>query len=51
MELVMSAQEDSTPWPILEEGLEEGGVGGTLNGRGYFSQLGRVRRKPCKLKD
>jgi len=50
MELVMSAQEDSTPWPILGDGLDEGSVSGTLNGRGYFSQLGRVRRKPCKLK-
>lgn len=50
MELIMSAQEDSTPWPFLDEGLEEGSVSGTLNGRGYFSQLGRVRRKPCKLK-
>ena len=39
MELVMRSQPDSTPWvpPAAD---------GTMYGRGYFSQLGRVRRKP-----
>ena len=45
MELVMEAQDDSTPWPVVvpnENGKQ------TLLGRGSFSQLGLVRRKPCK---
>ena len=45
MELVMEAQEDATPWPVNpppENGAQP------LLGRGSFSQLGVVRRKPCK---
>ncbi len=45
MELVMEAQDDATPWPVVS--LEEKGTQ-TLLGRGSFSQLGVVRRKPCK---
>ncbi len=44
----MAAQDDPTPWPVepdaADDGLEEAG---TLHGRGYFSKLGIVRRKPC----
>ncbi|MCJ1457324.1 hypothetical protein MMC28_007692 [Mycoblastus sanguinarius] len=40
MELVMEAQEDATPWPPSEYEKEY------LFGRGSFSQLGVVRRKP-----
>lgn len=45
MELVMEAQDDSTPWPVTvsSEEAESG-----LLGRGSFSQLGIVRRKPCE---
>lgn len=45
MELVMEAQDDPTPWPVTAPG--EGRTSGLL-GRGSFSQLGFVRRKPCK---
>ena len=45
MELVMEAQEDPTPWPVNISG--ERATSGLL-GRGSFSQLGVVRRKPCK---
>ena len=45
MELVMEAQEDSTPWPLAIP--DEQATSGLL-GRGSFSQLGIVRRKPCK---
>ena len=47
MELTMSAQSDATPW------LHEALLGDTekpmpaLLGRGFFSKLGTVRRKPC----
>lgn len=40
MELVMARQNDSTPWPAPAEG-------GVL-GRGHFSLLGVVRRKPAR---
>ena len=45
MELTMEAQDDATPWPVLppNENSKQ-----TLLGRGSFSQLGVVRRKPCK---
>lgn len=42
MELVMSAQEDTEPWNYEES---EQGI---LPGRGYFSKLGVVRRKPSR---
>lgn len=45
MELVMEAQEDATPWPVDTPCNE---MPQTLLGRGSFSQLGVVRRKPCK---
>ena len=45
MELVMEAQDDPTPWPIDVPGV---GTTSRLLGRGSFSQLGIVRRKPCK---
>lgn len=40
MELTMRAQQDATSWPAAEAGC--------LQGRGCFSQLGIVRRKPCE---
>ena len=45
MELVMEAQEDDTPWPVslFGKNAQQG-----LLGRGSFSQLGIVRRKPCE---
>jgi len=46
MELVMEAQDDATPWPIT---LQDGDSSTSLLGRGSFSQLGVVRRKPGKL--
>ena len=45
MELVMEAQSDPTPWPVIPS--SEGAASGLL-GRGSFAQLGIVRRKPCK---
>ena len=42
MELVMEAQEDASPWPT-EASTEQTSP---LLGRGSFSQLGIVRRKP-----
>lgn len=48
MELTMYAQDDATPWPVPSEdasSIEESTE--LLEGRGYFSQLGIVRRKPC----
>ncbi|KAF2455837.1 adenosine deaminase/editase [Lineolata rhizophorae] len=46
MELTMAAQKDVTPWevpPAAEDGAQE-----KLRGRGYFSELGIVRRKPSR---
>ncbi|KAL2043235.1 hypothetical protein N7G274_004295 [Stereocaulon virgatum] len=45
MELVMEAQKDDTPWPVNLSGknAQQG-----LLGRGSFSQLGIVRRKPSR---
>lgn len=48
MELTMHAQDDATPWPVPSEdasSIEK--TTDLLQGRGYFSQLGTVRRKPC----
>ena len=45
MERVMEAQNDPTPWPVTA--LSDDAKPGLL-GRGSFSQLGVVRRKPCK---
>lgn len=44
MELVMSAQDDATPWQSLLEDQDKD----TMPGRGYFSKLGIVRRKPAR---
>ena len=46
MELIMDAQKDSTPWPIASHSGDNGSET-LLKGRGYFSELGIVRRKPC----
>ena len=47
MELIMDNQEDDTPWPLPNEVSNGNSPASLLNGRGYFSQLGVVRRKPC----
>ncbi|KAI9794529.1 MAG: hypothetical protein M1816_004416 [Peltula sp. TS41687] len=52
----MQAQEDPTPWSIDERDLDPMDPTQrdihlkqpTLHGRAYFSQLGIVRRKPCR---
>lgn len=46
MELTMSSQEDATPWAVLPE-ASNADQPEVLKGRGYFSELGIVRRKPC----
>ena len=46
MELIMAAQEDPTPWAVPQA---VDGNSDALTGRGYFSELGVVRRKPCKI--
>jgi tRNA-specific adenosine deaminase 1 len=55
MELIMQAQDDPTPWnlPVPTaggDGMPDSLVA-DLKGRGYFSELGIVRRKPCKTHD
>lgn len=45
MELVMEAQDDPTPWPVA---IPDEQATSSLLGRGSFSQLGIVRRKPCE---
>lgn len=45
MELVIEAQDDPTPWPVSDP--SEVATSGLL-GRGSFSQLGVVRRKPSR---
>lgn len=53
MELTMAAQDDATPWN-LPTGVDNtptdlpANQSGTLHGRGYFSALGSVRRKPSR---
>lgn len=49
MELIMQAQEDATPWdrPNSTTNLDSDGADGLL-GRGCFSRLGAVRRKPAR---
>lgn len=55
MELTMAAQVDATPWAtsrpspeqIVADSVDQSD-GGTLLGRGHFSQLGVVRRKPAR---
>ncbi|KAJ9288065.1 hypothetical protein DTO021C3_4469 [Paecilomyces variotii] len=52
MELCMAAQDDPTPWqlpPKTEPKADEPSTTPTLlDGRGYFSNLGVVRRKPSR---
>ncbi|KAL9096271.1 MAG: hypothetical protein Q9163_006450, partial [Psora crenata] len=48
MELVMRAQDDATPWPIMPPPLENKKHPGILMGRASFSELGIVRRKPAR---
>lgn len=52
MELTMAAQDDASPWTSSPSTLELSDVSHNhqypaLQGRGYFSELGVVRRKPC----
>ena len=48
MELVMDLQDDPSPWPVpLDLGTEIHPE--TLKGHSHFSELGIVRRKPCKF--
>lgn len=56
MELTMAAQEDSTPWelplptasPPPASSTSQSDDTPILHGRGYFSALGAVRRKPSR---
>ena len=50
MELVMMAQEDSTPWniPGSSNSPSPSQAVGLMDGRGYFSKTGIVRRKPSR---
>lgn len=45
MELVMSRQKDASPWPMPRDMSAIDGTSDLL-GRGYFSEIGVVRRKP-----
>ena len=46
MELTMRGQEDATPWPVAVPKPTDEQM--SLKGRGYFSELGVVRRKPAR---
>lgn len=49
MEIIMAAQEDASPWEVplaADSETPEAGAAPSLMGRGFFSQLGVVRRKP-----
>ncbi|KAI9746881.1 MAG: hypothetical protein M1835_002337, partial [Candelina submexicana] len=55
MELTMNAQKDATPWPTTSppnptdpSSSPSSSTTQTLHGRGYFSSLGTVRRKPSR---
>ncbi|KAL8787944.1 MAG: hypothetical protein Q9213_001971 [Squamulea squamosa] len=48
MELLMEAQVDATPWPIHQLHPATKTLPGLLRGRGSFSELGIVRRKPAR---
>ena len=45
MELVMNRQEDASPWP-LPGADNTADKGNCMQGRGHFSEVGVVRRKP-----
>lgn len=49
MELIMQAQDDPTPWEIPLGNHDISEQKDELKGRGYFSELGVVRRKPGEL--
>lgn len=54
MELIMQAQDDATPWEVPQTTTSDddesiGEVPVDLKGRGYFSELGIVRKKPGTL--
>lgn len=44
----MAAQEDDTPWTLTAGHEDYSAADSTLLGRGHFSQLGIVRRKPAR---
>lgn len=47
MELTMAVQDDASPWETSATSAEDApGSTALLSGRGYFSRLGTVRRKP-----
>lgn len=46
MELIIDQQEDPTPWAAPLSGSNDTDSQENLKGRGYFSELGIVRRKP-----
>ena len=48
MELTMSNQQDATPWVVVTSSNDHGDRPEPLKGRGSFSELGIVRRKPCE---
>ncbi|KFX99198.1 hypothetical protein O988_03991 [Pseudogymnoascus sp. VKM F-3808] len=47
MELTMAAQDDATPWAIPTP-ASPSATDSSMPGRGYFSNLGIVRRKPSR---
>ncbi|KFY66879.1 hypothetical protein V497_00662 [Pseudogymnoascus sp. VKM F-4516 (FW-969)] len=47
MELTMAAQDDATPWAI-PAAASPSATDSSMPGRGYFSNLGIVRRKPSR---
>ena len=49
MELIMNNQEDATPWAIVASQTDINSQSEPLKGRGSFSEVGIVRRKPCKV--
>ncbi|CAP94426.1 Pc18g02020 [Penicillium rubens Wisconsin 54-1255] len=57
MELCMAAQEDATPWEVIQEegpspkpqDADDPGTETLLDGRAHFSLLGVVRRKPARM--
>ena len=46
MELIMNAQKDPTPWHSERSTSDDAEIVTDLKGRGSFSELGIVRRKP-----
>ncbi|KAM0322659.1 hypothetical protein ACHAQA_009248 [Verticillium albo-atrum] len=51
MELTMAAQEDASPWDVpatINDDTATSATNPSLPGRGFFSQLGVVRRKPAR---